>query len=205
MSPSSTAIASNFLPPRAGGSLLERLRSETAEQHRELENTVDISRRLADRDSYRELLALFYGFYRPVELRLGHSVAAGRNDVTLGRLEKAAWLAEDLVQLGVDDITRLPQCTALPPLDTWPRALGTMYVLEGSTLGGRHISALLINGAGATFPRRFFTSYGSEVGPMWRSFCAVLDELSSPQDHELAAENARATFDSMRVWLGSQA
>ena len=180
------------------------MRSETAEQHRELENTVDISRRLADRDSYRELLAQFYGFYRPLEVRLGHSVAAARSDATLGRLDKGAWLAEDLVQLGVDDIARLPQCAALPSVDTWPRVLGTMYVLEGSTLGGRHISALLTTGSGDTLPRRFFSSYGSEVGAMWRSFHAVLDELASPEDHECATENARATFDSMRVWLRSQ-
>ena len=204
MSSSTTVVSPNGLRTRACGSLLERLRSETAEQHRELENTVDISRRLADRDSYEALLAQFYGFYRPLELRLAESPAGARSDVMLARLEKAAWLAEDLTQLGVHDIAHLPQCAELPPLDTWSRALGTMYVLEGSTLGGRHISTLLTNSSAGTWPRRFFTSYGPEVGGMWRSFCAVLDELSAPEDHELATENARATFDSMRVWLRSR-
>ena len=204
MSSSTTAISFNVPPARARGSLLERLRSETAEQHRELENTVEISRRLADRDSYRELLAQFYGFYQPLEQRLAGSLAAADNNVTRGRFEKGAWLAEDLVQLGVGEIECLPQCAELPSVDTWPRALGTMYVLEGSTLGGRHISALLTNGSADTLPRRFFTSYGAEVGAMWRSFCAVLEGVSSTEEYVAAAENARATFDSMRVWLRSQ-
>ena len=204
MSSSTVAIPPTVLPPRARGSLLERLRSETAAQHRELENTVDISRRLRDRGGYRELLVQFYGFYQPLEVRLSRSAPVARNDVTRDRLEKGVWLAQDLVQLGVDDVARLPRCTELPSVDTWPRALGTMYVLEGSTLGGLQISSLLTAGSGDTLPRRFFSSYGSEVGAMWRAFCAVLDEVSSPEDHELATENARATFDSMRLWLRSQ-
>ena len=204
MSSSTTTISANSVAPRPHGLLLERLRSGTAEQHRDLESTVDISRRIADRDSYRKLLAQFYGFYRPVELRLGGSTAAGRNEAMLGRFEKSRWLAEDLAHLGIEHVAQLPQCTALPPVDTWPRALGTMYVLEGSTLGGRHISALLDQSSGAALPRRFFTSYDADVGMMWRSFCAVLDEISSPDEHEAAAENARATFESMRVWLRSR-
>lgn len=183
--------------------LLERLRSETAAQHQELEATVDIKRRLADRESYRQLLARFYGFYAPLELRLSRSSAA--DIVTRGRLEKARWLAEDLVQLGVPDASQLPQCVSLPAVDTWPRALGTMYVLEGSTLGGRHISALLNAGTPGELPQRFFNSYGSEVGGMWRSFCAVLDDVTLPGEQDAAAENARATFESMRHWLRNQA
>ena len=204
MNPSTTAISADALRPQRRGPLLERLRNETAEQHRALESIVDISRRLQDRDSYRKLLADFYGFYRPLELRLGGSAAAGRNGAMLGRFEKSRWLAEDLAQLGIEHFAQLPQCTALPSVETWPRAIGTMYVLEGSTLGGRHISALLNGSSGAALPRRFFTSYDADIGMMWRSFCAVLEGISSPDEQDAAADNARATFESMRVWLRSQ-
>jgi heme oxygenase len=118
-----------------------------------------------------------------------------------GRFEKSRWLKEDLAQLGVADVSQLPQLCALPSLDTPARVLGTMYVLEGSTLGGRHIASLLNAGAAADLPKRFFSSYGSEVGSRWRSFCAALEELKETSDHDAAAENARATFESMRCWL----
>ena len=186
-------------PERAGMSLLEQLRAATAEQHRELEATVDIARRLRDRDSYRELLEKFYGFYQPLELGIR---AAKPPQIGDARIEKARWLAEDLARLGCD-VAQLPLCRTLPPLHECPRVLGTMYVIEGSTLGGRHITALLAANGGDDLPRRFFSSYGSEVGPMWRAFCALLDELNSPADHDAAAENARATFECMRAWLSA--
>lgn len=200
---SPTTAAAPRVPSRTPESLLDRLRRETAAQHRELEATVDITARLAAPESYRQLLAAFYGFYAPLELQLRR--AAPTLDAMHGRFEKCRWLAEDLAQLGVADPTQLPRCRSFPRLDNRPRVLGTMYVIEGSTLGGRHISALLDAGAAADMPRRFFTSYGSEVGTMWRSFVAQLNELTAPADHDIAAENARATFDSMREWLREQA
>ena len=190
-------------PLRGGGSLLEKLRSATAEQHRQLEETVEITRRVSDRESYRQLLEKFYGFYAPIERQLV-GTAAAKYEVMRGRFNKSRWLAQDLAQLGVSDVAQLPQLCALPPVDTPARVLGTMYVLEGSTLGGRHITALLNAGRAADLPKRFFSSYGSEVGSMWRSFCAALDELTDPADHGTAAENACATFESMRVWLREQ-
>ena len=188
-------------PSAAGVPLLERLRTETAQQHRELEATVDITRRLAERDAYRWLIGKFYGFYHPLELKLACSPAAERDDLVLQERRKGRWLADDLVQLGVADVSQVPLCRELPAVDTWPAAAGTMYVLEGSTLGGRHISALLKRSGIPSNAQRFFNSYGPEVGTMWRSFCSVLDELTAPEDQDIACANARETFASMRAWL----
>jgi heme oxygenase len=186
----------------AGVGLLEQLRDETADQHRELETTVDITRRVSDRDAYTHLLEKFYGFYQPLEMKLAASFAAGRDGLRLAeRCQKGRWLAEDLAQLGVRDVSQLPQCAALPELETWSRALGTMYVLEGSTLGGRHISGMLKMSPIPPQAQRFFSSYGAEVGGMWRSFCAILHEVAAPDEQEVAVANARATFASMQAWL----
>ncbi len=164
---------------------------------------MEITRRVCDRDSYRELLVQFYGFYAPLERRLVRAAAA-KNEAMRGRLEKSHWLAEDLAQLGISDVSQLPQLRALPSLETPAHVLGTMYVLEGSTLGGRHIASLLNAGEAAVLPKRFFTSYGSEVGAMWRSFCAALEQVTDARDHAAATENACATFEAMRTWLREQ-
>jgi heme oxygenase len=201
MSPSTTATSPKRASPDACVSLLERLRTETAHQHRELEATVNITRRLVDRHAYRWLLQKFYGFYHPLELKLARSPAAERGELALPERRKGRWLADDLAQLGVADLSQLPACGDLPLLDTWPAAAGAMYVLEGSTLGGRHIATLLKGSAIPPTAQRFFHSYGADVGTKWRSFCSILDELSASVDQDTAVANARETFASMRAWL----
>ncbi len=197
-----TSVLSPVLSRADGGvALLDRLRTATAQQHSELEATVAINRRLAHRDEYRWLLEKFYGFYHALERKLERSPAAERDDLAFSEREKARWLAQDLAQLGIADVSRLPQACDLPAVDNYAAALGTMYVLEGSTLGGRHIAALLKASAIPPNAQRFFHSYGAEVGTMWRSFCGVLNELSAPHEQDVAVANARATFASMRAWL----
>ena len=130
------------------------------------------------------------------------SPAAAREDLDFAeRRQKGRWLEEDLAQLGIRSVSELPQCRDLPNVETWAQAVGAMYVLEGSTLGGRHISAMLRTSDIPVGAQRFFSSYGAEVGAMWRSFCAIGNQLSAPAEQEVAVANARATFASMQLWL----
>lgn len=82
-------------------------------------------------------------------------------------------------------------------------AMGALYVLEGSTLGGRvigrHIAALHgIEGDGLAYYR----GYGPNTGAMWAVFRARLGGLSGDAAAEAAAlASAIAAFDAMRVWL----
>ena len=166
---------------------------------------MEITRRIADCAAYTRLLEKFYGFYHPLEVKLGASLLEKPDNLRITeRRQKGAWLAEDLAHLGVSDVSQLPHCRALPEVDSWPRALGTMYVLEGSTLGGRHISAMLKTSDIPADAQRFFSSYGAEVGSMWRSFCAILNELTAPDEQEVAVANALATFACMQAWLNDQ-
>jgi heme oxygenase len=61
----------------------------------------------------------------------------------------------------------------LPEMNSLPGLLGTMYVMEGSTLGGqliaRHVEVALHLGDGQG--SSYFRGHGSQTGPMWKEFC----------------------------------
>ncbi|KAA2224276.1 biliverdin-producing heme oxygenase [Chryseobacterium sediminis] len=66
-------------------------------------------------------------------------------------------------------------------------ALGAMYVIEGSTLGGNVIAKQLSKTEGfdeVTF--NFFGCYQENTGPMWKNFKEVLDtEVAEENYHEV--------------------
>lgn len=185
--------------------IMERLRSETAEEHRRLEARLDMRKALASPSTYRRLLEGFYGIYAPLE-----DVLATRLGREWQYRRKLPWLRADLKQLGAteDDIARLPLCQKLPELATPGELLGCLYVVEGSTLGGQVISRMisaalgLAPGSGAAF----FAGYGPETPERWREFRGQLEkEVTSNEMADEATKSARATFDTFEKWLTCEA
>jgi heme oxygenase len=109
------------------------------------------------------------------------------------------FLQRDLQALG---IPAAPPAV-LPPFDSDAAAWGSLYVLEGSALGGRVItrglaSAGLHAGTGAAY----FHGWGDDVGDMWREARELLlSELAAPAAVAQACDAACATFDTLSVLL----
>src|SRR5690348_10006582 len=114
--------------------LLARLKQETTQLHQRIENSLDLFRNDFTLEVYRFLLVRFYGYYSPWEKR-----AAVTAPYLVAPRAKCGNLARDLGFLGMsrEQILSIECCEHLPPLDTAARVLGSMYVLEGATLGGR--------------------------------------------------------------------
>lgn len=192
------------------GDLLVSLRSSTAEAHRRLEDAVDITRLVLDPESYRRLLVMFFGFYRPLERGLWALTGWESCGLDLSDRQKTPWLAGDLDALGIDAPARrtLPDCPALPALDNLAQGLGCLYVLEGATLGGRQITALMQGSPVAPDARRFFASYGAATGLRWREFLAALHAFeqrsAAPERADLLAA-ATSTFLCLQRWLEKSA
>ncbi len=182
--------------------LLERLKIETREAHDRIEAAIDLDRRIASREAYRDLLIRFYGFHRAWESEAADT--APDRAFFRSRCETQL-LAKDLEVLGLksEDIIRLPQCRPLMPLPAPEAVLGSMYVVEGSTLGGAMIARAVENrlGFAAETGCAYFRSYGRNVAAMWRSFGAVLLEASSPEADDLIIGAAQDTFTVMHNWL----
>lgn len=161
--------------------LLERLRRETSSLHQELEEGLDLLRPEMTLDEYRTVLEGFYGFYAPWEAKV-----AGEVDHLLPRFteerRKTPLLEQDL-QFLRSDLRAVPRCPTLPDTTSVPALLGSLYVLEGATLGGQILSRHFFKQLQVSPARgcSFFSSYGEAVGQRWRAFCDRLALYSAPE------------------------
>ena len=186
--------------------VLSVLRAATGGAHQQLEDAVGIERRLHDPAAYRCLLEIFLGFYRPLERHLAG--LRGWENYRLGfpaRL-KTPWLEADLAALGltVSEIGALPDCASLPRTDSLEQGFGCLYVLEGATLGGRQLTAMMRDSSVPPGARRFHASYGAQTGARWREFIAALEDRARAAGEAGRAEivqGARETFTCLQGWF----
>ena len=174
------------------GALLA-LRHGTRTEHERLEAGLDLLSPTLTRSRYIEVLERFLGVVAPLEARLD-GAPLPVDDWPARR--KAHLLADDL---GHDDVEA---CDDLPEVGTPDRALGCLYVLEGSTLGGREVAAVVEHRLGAGMPTRYFRSYGHDVPVRWSSFRgAVAARADAGGDVGAMVDAARHTFEVFERWL----
>lgn len=182
--------------------LLERLKTETRPAHDRIEKAMDLDRRIASREGYRNLLIRFYGFHRAWE-RAAQAKAPDR--AFFESRCKTELLIKDLKALGLpeEEIIQLPQCNPLMPLPSPAAVFGSMYVVEGSTLGGAIIAREVERrlGYGPETGCAYFRSYGRDTAFMWRQFGTKLLEASSPEADDVIVDTAQKTFHVMHDWL----
>ncbi len=192
-------------PPSAAVPLRERLRRETAAAHARLESHLDLLQSPPRPAHLRRVLAGFLGFHRVWEPSLAARLEAP--DFTTPR-ERATLLIADLQALGLSDteIAALPDCAAAAGLcEGRGRSLGSLYVMQGSTLGGRVISRHL-GGACALPPEglQYFDPHGPKTGSMWAESLHWIGELGQAES-DAAVAGALDTFDLLLHWLPAAA
>jgi heme oxygenase len=184
-----------------------KLKDQTRQLHEQTEREVDLPGRLKTVESYRQLLARFYGFYQPIENRLVDLASQHALGVSLAERQKVERLRSDLLALSwtTQDIDQLPQCNKLPPLETAADALGCLYVLEGSTLGGQYIARAAEKQLGLTMVSgiSFFSGNGSSTGRMWNEFAAALNAYAEahPESSPAIVASATRTFECFKDWI----
>lgn len=160
-------------------SLIQALRTETAELHVALEKRLPFFSPQLDLDLYRRLMAAYYGFYQPLEQRL-HVLALTPIGLDQSLRIKLPVLRADLTALGLEEATieALPTCQALPLIDSRAAALGISYVLEGATLGGQILRRRVAEKLelDASSGAAFLNVYGELTGRRWKDFLQYLDD-----------------------------
>ena len=181
---------------------LDILREQTRQAHTALEKIIVPHIKNATRESYAQLLRIFYGYYKPVEDLIDTYI----DDQTIPNYtdrRKAATILDDIKEMTGDNA--VPQlCSHLPAITDVYRALGAMYVLEGSTLGGKIIGKMLTSNLQLTNDNgiKFFSGYGPGSDAMWASFITALNNyLASQQQQEEIAAAATDTFTSFKAWI----
>lgn len=189
------------------GTISERLRAETAGQHKAIENARRFNRLGSEdytKDEYIGILERFYGFYAPLEEKFRkHEDIMQALDY--GQRFKLPLLKEDLTALGhtEDSLSDLPLCDALPPTGTPAQAIGAIYVMEGSTHGAQYIAKRLRQqlGLGGT-GLKFYEGYGAETMPRWQAFKSYLDSAFDPaRDGDAVVTSATRTFEALHEWM----
>jgi len=110
----------------------------------------------------------------------------------------------------LDDLDRLRnpaepgQCRELPGINTDAEAFGCLYVMEGSTLGGKIIYNILKNqlGIDKMAGAAFFYGYGPATGEKWKTFSTQMEAFgreTGTDDAIIAAAND--TFSKFEQWL----
>ncbi len=175
------------------------LRAATRDHHDRIDRLVSLSR-LRDRSHYAVVLQVFEAFLRGWEPEVARLLPARRD--WLQSRSRHAFLRHDLQALY---LPTLAEAAPVPQLRTPAAAWGSVYVMEGSALGGQVITrSLAAAGLSPTTGAAYFHGWGDATPGMWRDARAVLEqEIASPAALDDACDGARRTFDTLSSLLES--
>ena len=186
--------------------VLLRLRTATAEDHERVERALALMDASLDRTRLVAAMRGLHAFWRAAEA--GLDSWAARSPADADRLlwptrRRADLYAADLRVLGSAPAEAAPP---LPSVQGTDEALGRMYVLEGSTLGGAFIDRHLAGLPDLSGIRlRAFSPYGERTGRMWAAYRrATRDHVASGGDPDRVVDAACDTFAVLCDWVTSR-
>lgn len=164
-------------------SFLESLRSQTTPSHTSLED-LPISKTIVDPKITREDYILYLNLMHDVVKNLEDNIYPILTDVIddLDQRIKAPVLANDILFAG--GVTKPYQAPFNTTGISIPFAMGMMYVVEGSTLGGRFILKNIQESLGYDEENgaAYFSGYGNKTGSFWKKFLNILTDFESKTD-----------------------
>lgn len=167
-------------------SIRELLKEKTLPLHKELENT-QLSKNLVSAnltlDEYIKYLKIMKTIHSQIEAKLiefKEFESKGIKPIQRCRLNL---INKDLEIL--DASLSLENMNSLEILEnfTFEKAVGFMYVLEGSTMGGSFLAPRLqhFKGNNDEVATNYFLAYGKNTLSMWKEFVAFLDVLDEDE------------------------
>lgn len=147
--------------------------------------------------AYKAYLSKLYTLHAYCESKIAAFAEWGNYGIDPDQRRRLPMLIADLKALGVNT-------DSLPTTIEWnhpwdfPSAVGVMYVLEGSTMGGIFLAQrlqLLIGDDGLP-ATRYFSGYGDQTIPMWSEYCRFLNRyaIEHPQSLSIITDAACAMF-----------
>ncbi len=196
---SNIPIMSANLTSLSSSNFLIDLKSRTADSHKKLEglsvsaSIVSPEMKLSD---YVHYLCLMHDVHKDTENLVFPLLYNVIDD--LNQRKKSHLIEDDLFYLNhnkpvVNRVFNISEATV-------PFALGILYVIEGSTLGGRFIlkNSITIPGLDKGQGILYFNGYGEKTGSYWKSFLNFLEEYDQIYNcRETIIEGAIYAFDSI--------
>jgi heme oxygenase len=151
--------------------VLTCLRRATGKLHRRIEERFDAVSELADPSRRPLIIGRYAAFYSSAHALLA-AMLEGVEGLDFARRTRA-WTSTGLFASAAETVSAFPK-----PADQC-EALGHLYVVEGSTLGGRLILRELRARGIADPALSFLDPYGSASGSIWRSLIAIIEREGS--------------------------
>lgn len=169
------------------------LRSATREHHDRVDRLMDLQR-LQDPAHYARVLQVLSAFLAGWEPLVAAALPE-RWQSWLQARSRRAFLEHDMRVLHIPE----PAAARVSAPSTHAAAWGSIYVMEGSALGGQVIARVLArSGLDAQHGASYFHGWGEASGAMWREVRGLLaSELATPAAIAQACEGARQTFDTL--------
>ena len=178
-----------------------QIKAHTREDHAALEKKLmQRITKIEHRVDYVALLVLLHGFYSSLERVITPFAPQGIKDFAKRR--KASKLRDDVKAL-MPQFGDFPTCASVPKINSYNAALGALYVMEGSTLGGSIIKRIIASKLRSEEGFSFFLSYGENVHVMWDQFKSYLNGPFTVQDEAEILNAARETFITFNLWLSA--
>jgi heme oxygenase len=182
--------------------LINKLRERTKATHEALEHSMfPFIKNVHDISTYAKLLQIFYGYYKPLQNAIDVQI-----DQTLfpdyPNLRKTEWILEDLTALG-QTVPEIPLCKLDFYIASHAAAMGALYVMEGSTLGGKIICKTIAINLEKDEKEgfKFFNGYGNETGGRWKTFLASLDSYSDTNVEDAIIDSANNVFVGFKKFM----
>lgn len=173
------------------GEVHRYLRDTSQADHQRLEAGLDILGAVSTAAGRSRVVQGFYRLHAEAEAALAPWFA-DRPDVAFADRRRTGRLAADIATLGGRPPRPGPSGVVVR---SFAEALGWLYVLEGSTLGGKAIRRALLARGDTITGLSFLDPYGPQTGERWRAYLAVLEnEARTPDDVAAMAAGARAAF-----------
>ncbi len=185
--------------------IVEKLRSATRPAHAQLDQQFfPVIQQVKDHEAYVKVLVTFYGFYKPMYVKLDRFLSKVALPLYDER-RKPSWLLNDIILF--TDHYDLMYCEETPAIRNLYEALGAYYVLEGATMGGEIISKKIVAGLHRNSDTgfSFFNAYGTDNPVMWRKFLSFLENTAFTAEEEAGIIGAaEKTFTAFKHWINLQ-
>jgi heme oxygenase len=172
--------------------LSTNIKEATKSAHLNLEKKViEKMKAIRSNADYADFLKCFYTYFSLIEKAIAPYITLELLPDYKER-RNSSYLKRDIEALK-GTVEGIP-AVQIPQIQNQLQALGALYVMEGSIMGGSIIVKMLEKG-GITNGISFFSGYGEETGQKWSAFIAVMNQQAiTPEQQQVAIQAANETF-----------
>jgi len=189
--------------------LHEKIKQATEKNHNQLEQLMFVGQIMDGSltfDEYKRILYTNYLSHAGIEHNLHSNLSEDlKQHLDINSRTKLPALLKDMEEAKITIPDTEPQTSAINT-DSDAAILGSMYVLEGATLGGNMIVKRLktnTNLAPYNLNFHYYQVYGEKLVEKWKQFISVLNTAVPEQNDEIAVKSAVNMFEhiaALQAW-----